>query len=265
MPSRSTSKWAAFVALGCCAVSCADAESQSDPAGTGGAAIGNGGAAVGATTGTAGAAFGTTTGTGGTTDEGGTSGPIGDSSTLISIDAPPVGSVGGPSDDACASESCAAKKLPLDMYIMLDSSDSMRLLLADNRTTKWDAVRKALTTFVSDMASSGLGVGLQYFPITQPVVANTCFSDPACAQSEPCDLPTTCLGGATVKPCKTAADCGGQQCVALGVCRRSGGTRAPGGALRNMGGGALSRGAGACPSRGSCVTEAHTSQAVRTP
>ena len=230
--------------LGVLALSCAEAEMRPDPAGTGGATIG------------------TTTGTGGAVDDGGNVGPLSDAS-IITSDGPPIGSVGdGSLDDACASESFAGKNLPLDMYIMLDSSDSMRLVLSDNITTKWDAVRKALTSFVSDMASSGLGVGLQYFPITQPGVVNQCSLDQACGTFGPCDIPNTCLGGTTVKPCKTAADCGGQQCVRLGVCRRSGSLCAPAGIVCPMGRGSCDPLPGYCTKRDSCDANAYATPAV---
>lgn len=59
--------------------------------------------------------------------------------------------------------------LPLDMFIMYDQSGSMGT--GSNGVTKWDAIKKALTGFVQDPASDGIGVGIQYFPLS---VQNTC-------------------------------------------------------------------------------------------
>ncbi len=198
MPHRNGLTRLAFATLGLSILSCAEAETQGElRTGSGGAAIGSGGTSSG----------NTATGTGGSvTSDGGPIGPLNDAS-LIGIDGPPPGSVdGGLLDAACAQGFYEAKRLPLDMYIMLDSSDSMTGLLADNRTTKWDAVRKALTSFVTDMGSNGLGVGLQYFPIVQTSVPNACLLDQVCGQFGPCNLPMTCLGGTTVVPCKTNCD-----------------------------------------------------------
>src|SRR6266498_4082173 len=255
MPHRNGLTRLAFATLGLSILSCAEAETQGElRTGSGGAAIGSGGTSSG----------NTATGTGGSvTSDGGPIGPLNDAS-LIGIDGPPPGSVdGGLLDAACAQGFYEAKRLPLDMYIMLDSSDSMTGLLADNRTTKWDAVRKALTSFVTDMGSNGLGVGLQYFPIVQTSVPNACLLDQVCGQFGPCNLPMTCLGGTTVVPCKTNAECGGQQCVRLGVCRRSGGLCAPAGSFCGPGDtceAALA--SGYCDKRDSCDANAYATPAV---
>jgi hypothetical protein len=168
-----------------------------------------------------------------------------------------VGSVGGGSleDAACASESHQGQQVPLDLYMMLDSSGSMTETLSDNVTTKWDAVRAALRSFLNDPASSGLGVGLQYFPLVQPNARETC--DPTtqttdCGQFGPCDVINTCTTATVncrrdsdctapstcdltsrtctspVIRCQTAAECqSGQQCIRLGVCNVSGGLCIP--------------------------------------
>src|SRR5262252_3176310 len=58
---------------------------------------------------------------------------------------------GGPplGDAACFTHGEQAMRLPLDIYVMMDSSGSMADLTATGQT-KWDAVRAALTTFVND-------------------------------------------------------------------------------------------------------------------
>ena len=114
---------------------------------------------------------------------------------------------GGPPLDACAAHVSTAQPIPLDMYIMLDTSASM-LDTTTGTITKWDAVKTALTSFLNDSASAGLGVGLQYFPLSKPNAPTSCASDADCGDSGPCFL-KICYGyqGASVLPCDTEADC----------------------------------------------------------
>jgi hypothetical protein len=79
----------------------------------------------------------------------------GDSSMLTGNDAPTGGG------DACAATSKTADVAPLDMYIVLDRSGSM----AENDS--WTQEVQALTDFVYDVNSSGIGVGIQYMPLPQ--------------------------------------------------------------------------------------------------
>ena len=67
-----------------------------------------------------------------------------------------------PPDTSCAATSSAATLLPLDIFVMLDQSGSMKDKTSTG-VTKWDATKDALTTFMSDPASAGLGIGIQYF------------------------------------------------------------------------------------------------------
>ena len=121
---------------------------------------------------------------------------------------------------ACATDTQQAKQLPLDLYIMLDTSGSM----ADTVTgaqTKWDAVKDAMTSFVNDPSSAGIGVGVQYFPIAKAGVPASCASNAECGAGGPCLLkacdppPNNQVVG-----CETANDCGGGQnaCQPLGQC-----------------------------------------------
>ena len=114
---------------------------------------------------------------------------------------------GGAPLNACAAHVSTAQPIPLDMYIMLDTSASM-LDTTTGTITKWDAVKTALTSFLNDSASAGLGVGLQYFPLNKPNAPTSCTSDADCGDSGPCFL-KICYGyqGASVLPCDTEADC----------------------------------------------------------
>ncbi|MEO6418789.1 MAG: hypothetical protein ABIP39_05250, partial [Polyangiaceae bacterium] len=66
--------------------------------------------------------------------------------------------------NACATDSQRAKQLPLDLFIMQDTTGSMNSLVAAGQS-KFQAVRSSLISFVNDPGSAGIGVGLQYFPL----------------------------------------------------------------------------------------------------
>jgi hypothetical protein len=152
-----------------------------------------------------------------TTDDeapGGNGGPGGGTGGGLSIDGG-----GGVLDDGgeCASEEHTGKQLPVDLYVMLDRSWSMTGLTAAG-TTKWGAVTDALSSFVSDPKSAGLGVGLQYFPILQP---EHCTSNADCGTSGPCAFRVCCssLLGVCGGVCSTNKDCGrAQSCSDVGAC-----------------------------------------------
>ncbi|HET6281413.1 MAG TPA: hypothetical protein VFH73_10610, partial [Polyangia bacterium] len=134
--------------------------------------------------------------------------------------APSERTIGGPplGDAACATRTQQAEKLPLDMYILMDSSASM-----DDMTTagptKWEAVRAAVVAFINDQQSAGLGVGLQYFPLVHAGVPDQCTVAADCGQWGPCIETKACSGGTAIRLCDTAATCGiGQTCDLLGIC-----------------------------------------------
>ena len=173
--------------------------------------------------GTAGTSGGPSTGTGGATGGGGMIFAIYDGSppTYDAAVDPGQRVVGGAplGDAACAAQTQKAQQLPLDMYIMLDSSASMTDPVGMTTTSKWDAIRSALTTFLHDPKSTGIGVGLQYFPLETPNVPDSCNADADCGANGPCDFIKMCQGGTTVVECTTDADCGRNgPCVRLGLC-----------------------------------------------
>ena len=61
--------------------------------------------------------------------------------------------------NACVSTSAAAELIPLDMLILLDRSGSM------DDSVKWPGATKAIKAFVQDPASTGMNVGITYFPV----------------------------------------------------------------------------------------------------
>lgn len=95
-----------------------------------------------------------------------------------------VESCAPPEEDAsCGGQSFAGKSVPLDIYIMFDQSASMcscldagagQLCLESGcNTTRLDAVREAVTQFLSDPDSAGIGVGLGLFG-QQPIGTTSC-------------------------------------------------------------------------------------------
>ncbi len=128
-----------------------------------------------------------------------------------------TGSLG---DMACAAVTEKAEQVPLDLYIMMDSSGSMAQATATGQT-KWDAVEGALQSFLQDPASTGMNVGIQYFPQVVANVPDSCLSNTDCGNSGPCVVVQTCSNpkNGMVTACSTNADCAGQgSCVRLGAC-----------------------------------------------
>jgi len=168
-------------------------------------------------------------------------------------------------ETACAVATQTAQTVPLDLYIMLDSSGSMAGTAAGNQT-KWDAVRSALTAFVADPKSAGLGVGIQYFPLFHAAVPDTCETDAACVGYGPCDILRTCSGSTSIVRCAGNGDCRGMgMCVRLGGCGVSGGYCAPAGPAYSCssaaGDGCLPI-AGYCTGRDLCDAAAYAAPAV---
>ncbi len=104
----------------------------------------------------------------------------------------PGGGSGG-LPQGCAKDKYTGELLPLDMFVMLDRSGSMK----DDTPSKWSAVTGALNNFVSLPGISGLGMGIGFFP-TKPAVPPpaACTTDPQCGVYGPC-VPgfNTCTGG----------------------------------------------------------------------
>ncbi|HYP99407.1 MAG TPA: hypothetical protein VER96_12120 [Polyangiaceae bacterium] len=107
--------------------------------------------------------------------------------------------------DTCAAKVSTAQAIPLDMYIMLDTSGSMSDATA-TQATKWNAVKLALESFLTDSASAGLGVGLQYFPLQKTNVPTSCANDTQCGDSAPCFL-KFCSTFTDFVACSVNSDC----------------------------------------------------------
>jgi hypothetical protein len=128
---------------------------------------------------------------------------------------------------ACASEVRTAEPVQLDIHIMLDASGSMMGRTGKLKTgpTKWEAVKDALESFISDPKNAGVGVGLHTFPIVHAGAAAACSTDADCNVNgvdygscflSACDYYDN--GG--LLPCDMSADCpNGAACLPLGECR----------------------------------------------
>jgi hypothetical protein len=129
-----------------------------------------------------------------------------------------LGDASGPDSFAsCASTSQKATLAPLDLYFMLDTSGSMDDLVAAGQS-KWSSVVAAMTAFVNDPASAGIGVGLQYFPLPAAGVPASCTTNAQCGAAGPCLL-AICSNLTGTLPCASSADCPrGSQCTAVGQC-----------------------------------------------
>jgi hypothetical protein len=146
-------------------------------------------------------------------------GPSGDAQNFGTTDAKP----NVDPDAACATDTQHATQVPLDLYIMLDTSGSMGETTPAG-PTKWESVKGAITTFVNDGASKDIGVGLQYFPTRKPGVPDSCTTNAQCGAGAPCFL-KACMSNVPIfpsnpKPCNSDNDCAFfiESCQTLGQC-----------------------------------------------
>jgi hypothetical protein len=144
----------------------------------------------------------------------GTTGTYGDdASPSLNLD----GSASTGTFTGCAATTLTATLAPLDLFFMIDSSGSMDDLVAAGQS-KWSAVVAAMTAFVNDTASAGLGVGLQYFPLPASGVPATCTTNAQCGSKGPCVLALCSNVNATI-PCASQNNCPrGSSCVSVGYC-----------------------------------------------
>jgi len=115
------------------------------------------------------------------------------------------GTAAAAGDMACQSQDFAATRVPLDLYVMLDSSESMTETTGN--TTKWDAVSKAITSFVNDSSSAGIGIGLQFFPLQDPDAPLECRSDADCTGFGHCNQRFCQNAGPDFYGCGQNSDC----------------------------------------------------------
>lgn len=147
----------------------------------------------------------------------------------------------------CAATSVAAKLLPVDLFVMLDQSQSMDGQISGGKT-RWTAVKEALTGFVSDAKSAGIGVGIQYFPRTDsPSTPNLCSTNAQCGARGPC---------ATTKVCDKPFGGGYQFCEDDDICTGyAGGSCRPVGNCSGNGNICFGDAAKPCPGSQTCLLD----------
>ncbi len=166
---------------------------------------------------------GNATGTGNDTGRGGSSASGGGPDLGLGDVPNDPGASGSSSSGECAGERIDAKRLPLDIYVMLDVSGSMlQETQGDANVTKWQAVTSALTDFGKDPASAGISVGLQVFPLKHPDAPATCSASAQCAPDFGECLAKICWQfTGNNGPCESDHDCGdiSGDCVSFGSCK----------------------------------------------
>jgi len=125
----------------------------------------------------------------------------------------------GDSFVSCAKDTQRGKELPLDLYVMLDTSGSMNDLVGPQRS-KWNAVSAAIAAFVNDPGSAGIGVGVQYFPKTAAGFPASCTTHAQCGAGGACLLSICADGSSQITPCISDLDClPFVRCAPMGVCQ----------------------------------------------
>jgi hypothetical protein len=77
-------------------------------------------------------------------------------------------------DASCAAQTTEARVLPLDIYVMLDQSNTMSNETAG--VSKWEAVTTAIENFIDQTGLSGVSMGIQFFGLTAPEGGTACLS-----------------------------------------------------------------------------------------
>ncbi|HEY0712706.1 MAG TPA: hypothetical protein VGF45_08535, partial [Polyangia bacterium] len=120
---------------------------------------------------------------------------------------------------ACAEQAHKAEAVPLDLLLLVDTSSSMDTRVG--MATKWELAQGALTSFVRDQRSAGLGMGLQYFPNPKTCQAATdcgislfggCRGRTRCVDANGTPGPS-CMTSLFGSSCPT-----GFTCVGTGLC-----------------------------------------------
>ncbi len=127
-------------------------------------------------------------------------------------------------DDACVTQTAAAEQRRVALNVMLDSSESMQDLTG-NGSSKWEAVQRAIRSFLREARGTDLSIGLQFFPLPKPGSKFICETQDDCGpDGGPCFL-STCLQGDTITLCQRQSDCPGSAsdnpCVEFGLCENS--------------------------------------------
>lgn len=128
------------------------------------------------------------------------------------------GTAGGAGPGECAKTTTMAKLVPLDLYVLVDSSRSMNEQTPAG-PSKWKALTDAMTGFFMDANSAEIGVALKFFPDETAGVPASCSADAECGASGPCDQRLACVKAGTFsKTIDTLCGPGLPACAADEVC-----------------------------------------------
>jgi hypothetical protein len=174
--------------------------------------------------------------------------------------APPA----GPPSRQCAEEAHQAQIVPLDLLLLVDSSSSMDR--SAGMHTKWQTAQIALSAFIRDPMSAGLGVGLQFFPSS---VKKPCMTDSDCLPGlsfpgligfELCRARSVCGGPNVALPGPSCGGTSAAACPAASMCLPAGTCSGDGLLCTNVGQGCPGM-AGTCmPAGRTCVTNLGTEE-----
>jgi Mg-chelatase subunit ChlD len=163
-------------------------------------------------------------GAGGTSAPGG-SGSSGNQRDAGFTNAYPDGSA---PDVATSAETCAAEVhrgqlVPVDMLFLLDTSGSMEE--SGGAKSKWMSMREAISSFMKDPQSAGLGVGMLQFPGARKACTkdSECGGAPViCGRKGACSKPAD-VAKAEVTCYAVSPMClDGGPCTPFGLCSQSG-------------------------------------------
>jgi len=130
---------------------------------SGGASAGTSGSASGGSSATS--SGGTGGGTGGASGGGGGTGGSGGS--VASGEACPglpfEDADGGAGVDACRGISYEAEPVPVDLFLMLDRSDSLKNEVPSSGLTRWEVLRDAVSAFIDEASGEDIRMGLGLF------------------------------------------------------------------------------------------------------
>ena len=144
----------------------------------------------------------------------------------------PDAAAGGAMDAAATNQRCAeeahqAEIVPVDLMLLLDASGSMTE--SAGMGNKWEAAQSALSAFVRDPRSAGLGAGLQFYPGGRE---RSCMTDMDCGAMSTgsfyCRPRQACIGpggliGASACGGPNGGTCtAGTTCTNIGRCATSG-------------------------------------------
>jgi hypothetical protein len=73
---------------------------------------------------------------------------------------------GGASDEACRGISQSAASVPVDLFIMMDRSQSMGFVVEGSSMTRWQALRDAVESFALDPNAAAVRAGIGFFSLS---------------------------------------------------------------------------------------------------